>query len=144
MFAFWLTFSASLMWCWETSISNRSTRFSTEHLPARRGGTIPDTATTAGLTATAKMKSSHFAAKYKRQSLKNAHFCQFELWFCLSNRPKCPSVTKFAPSNFTRWRNQVETMFSQLTDQFLAISNCAKESSGLFARTAGKVSATTA
>ena len=37
----------------------------------------------------------------------------------------------------------METLFSQLTDQFLVIRNYAKKNCGLFARIIGKVSALT-
>ena len=45
---------------------------------------------------------------------------------------------------FAKARKRVETLFSQLTDQFLVIRNYAKETCGLFARIVGKVSAMTA
>lgn len=48
----------------------------------------------------------------------------------------------FAP--FTKASKRVETLFSQLNDQFLAIRNYAKGTCGLFARFINKVSAMTA
>ena len=46
--------------------------------------------------------------------------------------------------SFAKARKRVETLFSQLTDQFLVIRNYAKETCNLFARIIGKVSALTA
>ena len=40
-------------------------------------------------------------------------------------------------------RKRIETLFSQLTDQFLIIRNYAKITNGLFARIIGKISALT-
>ena len=45
---------------------------------------------------------------------------------------------------FAKARKRVETIFSQLTDQFLVIRNYAKDANGLFARIISKVSAMTA
>ena len=45
---------------------------------------------------------------------------------------------------FAKARKRVETIFSQLTDQFLVIRNYAKDTNGLFARIISKVSAMTA
>ena len=44
---------------------------------------------------------------------------------------------------FAKARKRIETVFSQLSDQFLVIRNYAKITSGLFARTIGKISALT-
>ena len=44
---------------------------------------------------------------------------------------------------FAKARKRIETIFSQLTDQFLAIRNYAKITNGLFARIIGKISALT-
>ena len=44
---------------------------------------------------------------------------------------------------FAKARKRIETLFSQLTDQFLVIRNYAKETYGLFARIIGKISALT-
>ena len=45
---------------------------------------------------------------------------------------------------FAKARKRVETLFSQLANQFLLIRNYAKETCGLFARVVGKISAMTA
>lgn len=45
---------------------------------------------------------------------------------------------------FAKARKRIETIFSQLNDQFLVIRNYAKDTSGLFARIISKVSALTA
>ena len=42
---------------------------------------------------------------------------------------------------FAKVRKRIETLFSQLTDQFLVIRNYAKIANGLFARIIGKISA---
>ena len=47
----------------------------------------------------------------------------------------------FAP--FAKARKRVETLFSQLVDQFMVCRNYAKQQVGLFARIVGKISATT-
>lgn len=47
----------------------------------------------------------------------------------------------FVPS--TKARKRVETLFSQLTSQFMVIRNYAKITNGLFARIIGKISALT-
>ena len=44
---------------------------------------------------------------------------------------------------FAKARNRIETIFSQLTDQFLVIRNYAKITNGLFARIIGKISTLT-
>ena len=44
---------------------------------------------------------------------------------------------------FAKARKRIETIFSQLTDQFLVIRNYAKKTNGLFARIIGKISALT-
>lgn len=44
---------------------------------------------------------------------------------------------------YAKARKRIETLFSQLTDQFLVIRNYAKETCGLFARIIGKISALT-
>ncbi|KIP54344.1 hypothetical protein ST43_11240 [Prevotella pectinovora] len=44
---------------------------------------------------------------------------------------------------FAKARKRIETIFSQLTDQFLVIRNYAKITNGLFARIIGKISALT-
>ena len=49
--------------------------------------------------------------------------------------------TLFIP--FAKARKRIETVFSQLSDQFMLIRNYAKETKGLFARIIGKISAFT-
>ena len=44
---------------------------------------------------------------------------------------------------FAKARKKIETVFSQLNDQFMLIRNYAKETDGLFARIIGKISAFT-
>lgn len=44
---------------------------------------------------------------------------------------------------YKRFRKRIETIFSQLNDQFMMIRNYAKQPSGLFARTAAKIAALT-
>lgn len=44
---------------------------------------------------------------------------------------------------FAKARKRIETLFSQLCDQFMLIRNCAKDTDGLFARIIGKISALT-
>ena len=44
---------------------------------------------------------------------------------------------------FAKARKRIETIFSQLTDQFMIIRNYAKITNGLFARIIGKISALT-
>ena len=44
---------------------------------------------------------------------------------------------------FAKARKRIETLFSQLTDQFLVIRNYARITNGLFARIIGKISALT-
>ena len=44
---------------------------------------------------------------------------------------------------FAKAKKSIETLFSQLTDQFLVIRNYAKITNGLFARIIGKISALT-
>ena len=44
---------------------------------------------------------------------------------------------------FAKARKRVETVFSQLCDQYMVIRNYAKQTDGLFARIVGKISALT-
>ena len=44
---------------------------------------------------------------------------------------------------FAKARKRIETLFSQLNDQFMVIRNYAKDTRGLFARIIGKISALT-
>lgn len=45
--------------------------------------------------------------------------------------------------SFAKARKRIETLFSQLCDQFMIIRNYAKDTDGLFARIIGKISALT-
>ena len=74
---------------------------------------------------------------------------QLDLFETANIRLECPYRLNqkdwkptFAP--FAKARKRIETLFSQLNDQFLVIRNYAKETCGLFARIIGKVSAMTA
>ena len=74
---------------------------------------------------------------------------QLDLFETANIRLECPYRLNqkdwkptFAP--FAKARKRIETLFSQLNDQFLVIRNYAKETCGLFARIIGKVSALTA
>ena len=51
--------------------------------------------------------------------------------------------TKSRRTPFAKARKRIETLFSQLTEQFLIIRNYAKITNGLFARIIGKISALT-
>lgn len=46
-------------------------------------------------------------------------------------------------SGFCQSEKRIETLFSQLCDQFMIIRNYAKDTGGLFARIIGKISAIT-
>ena len=74
---------------------------------------------------------------------------QLDLFETANIRLECPYRLNqkdwkptFAP--FAKARKRIETLFSQLNDQFLVIRNYAKETCGMFARIIGKVSALTA
>ena len=74
---------------------------------------------------------------------------QLDLFETANIRLECPyrlNQKNWKPTfiPFAKARKRVETLFSQLTDQFLVIRNYAKENCGLFARIVGKVSAMTA
>ena len=74
---------------------------------------------------------------------------QLDLFETVNIRLECPyrlNQKNWKPTfiPFAKARKRVETLFSQLTDQFLVIRNYAKETCGLFARIVGKVSAMTA
>ena len=81
----------------------------------------------------------------------NGNICvevQLDLFETVNIRLECPYRTNqknrkltFIP--FAKARKMVETLFSQLADQFLLIRNYAKETCGLFARVVGKISAMT-
>ena len=74
---------------------------------------------------------------------------QLDLFETANIRLECPyriNQKEWKPAflPFARARKRVETLFSQLADQFMVIRNYAKESCGLFARIIGKISALTA
>ena len=74
---------------------------------------------------------------------------QLDLFETANIRLECPyrlNQKNWKPTfiPFAKARKRVETIFSQLTDQFLVIRNYAKEICGLFARIVGKVGAMTA
>ena len=71
---------------------------------------------------------------------------QLDLFETAHIRLKCPYRLNqkdwkptFVP--FAKERKRIETLFSQLTDQFMIIRNYAKITNGLFARIIGKISA---
>ena len=74
---------------------------------------------------------------------------QLDLFETANIRLECPyrlNQKNWKPTfvPFAKARKRVETLFSQLTDQFLVIRNYAKQTCGLFARIIGKISALTA
>lgn len=74
---------------------------------------------------------------------------QLDLFETANLRLECPyrlnqKDWKSTFSPFTKARKRIETLFSQLNDQFLVIRNYAKNTCGLFARIIAKVSALTA
>lgn len=74
---------------------------------------------------------------------------QLDLFETANIRLECPyrlNQKNWKPTfiPFAKARKRVETVFSQLNDQFLTIRNYAKKTCGLFARIIGKVSAMTA
>ena len=73
---------------------------------------------------------------------------QLDLFDTAHIRLECPyrlnqknRSPKFIP--FAKARKRIETLFSQLTDQFMVIRNYAKITNGLFIRIIGKISALT-
>ena len=69
---------------------------------------------------------------------------RLECPYRLNQKNRKPTLIPFALIPFAKARKRVETLFSQLVDQFLLIRNYAKETCGLFARVVGKNSAMTA
>ena len=63
---------------------------------------------------------------------------RLECPYRLNQKNRRPTLIPFAKA-----RKRVETLFSQLADQFLLIRNYAKETCGLFARVVGRISAMT-
>ena len=73
---------------------------------------------------------------------------QLDLFETAHIRPECPyrlNQKNWKPTfiPLAKARKRIETLFSQLTDQFLVIRNYAKITNGLFARNIGKISALT-
>ena len=73
---------------------------------------------------------------------------QLDLFETAHIRLECPyrlNQKDWKPTSipFAKARKRIETIFSQLTDQFLVIRNYAKITNGLFARIIGKISALT-
>ena len=73
---------------------------------------------------------------------------QLDLFDTAHIRLECPyrlnqknRSPKFIP--FAKARKRIETLFSQLTDQFMVIRNYVKITNGLFIRIIGKISALT-
>lgn len=93
-----------------------------------------------------------------KQSYRNCYFygdkgyigadVQVDLFETAHIRLECPyrlNQKNWKPTfvPFAKARKRIETLFSQLTDQFLVIRNYAKITNGLFARIIGKISALT-
>ena len=75
-------------------------------------------------------------------------YVQLDLFETAHIRLECPyrlNQKDWKPTfiPFAKARKRIETIFSQLTDQFLVISNYAKITNRLFARIIGKISALT-
>ena len=73
---------------------------------------------------------------------------QLDLFETVHIRLECPyriNQKDWKPAfiPFAKARKRIETLFSQLTDQFLVIRNYAKITNGLFARIIGKISTLT-
>ena len=63
---------------------------------------------------------------------------KLECPYRLNQKDRKPQFTPFAKA-----RRRIETVFSQLNDQFMLLRNYAKDTEGLFARVIGKISAFT-
>ena len=87
------------------------------------------------------MKSSvykgYIGADVQLDLFETAHI-RLECPYRLNQKDWKPTFVPFAKA-----RKRIETLFSQLTDQFLIIRNYAKITNGLFARIIGKISALT-
>ena len=73
---------------------------------------------------------------------------QLDLFETANIKLECPyrlSQKDWKPTfiPFAKARKRIETLFSQLNDQFMVIRNYAKDTRGLFARIIGKISALT-
>ena len=79
----------------------------------------------------------YIGADVQLDLFETAHI-RLECPYRLNQKDRKPTFIPFAKA-----RKRIETIFSQLTDQFLAIRNYAKITNGLFARIIGKISALT-
>lgn len=70
-------------------------------------------------------------------ALQNTYYCGYKL------HTLCGLNGIIHSYDLSKARKRIETLFSQLTDQFLVIRNYAKITNGLFARIIGKISALT-
>ncbi len=110
------------------------------------------------LTAeTESIDSEKWLFDYKLQEYKDSIYgdkgyigadVQLDLFETAHIRLECPyrlNQKDWKPTfiPFAKARKRIETIFSQLTDQFLVIRNYAKITNGLFARIIGKISALT-
>ncbi|KIP55918.1 hypothetical protein ST42_07745 [Prevotella pectinovora] len=79
----------------------------------------------------------YIGADVQLDLFETAHI-RLECPYRLNQKDRKPTFIPFAKA-----RKRIETIFSQLTDQFLVIRNYAKKTNGLFARIIGKISALT-
>ena len=79
----------------------------------------------------------YIGADVQLDLFETAHI-RLECPYRLNQKDRKPTFIPFAKA-----RKRIETIFSQLTDQFLVIRNYAKITNGLFARIIGKISALT-
>ena len=82
-------------------------------------------------------ESGNIGADVQLDLFETAHI-RLECPYRLNQKDWKPTFIPFAKA-----RKRIETIFSQLTDQFLVIRNYAKITNGLFARIIGKISALT-
>ena len=79
----------------------------------------------------------YIGADVQLDLFETAHI-RLECPYRLNQKDRKPTFIPFAKA-----RKRIETIFSQLTDQFLVIRNYAKKTNGLFARIIGIISALT-
>ena len=79
----------------------------------------------------------YIGADVQLDLFETAHI-RLECPYRLNQKDRKPTFIPFAKA-----RKRIETIFSQLTDQFLVIRNYAKKTNGLFSRIIGKISALT-
>ena len=79
----------------------------------------------------------YIGADVQLDLFETAHI-RLECPYRLNQKDRKPTFIPFAKA-----RKRIETIFSQLTDQFLVIRNYAKKTNGLFARIIGKISTLT-